>query len=387
MTTETPSVRPPLWRDVRVLKWLFQLFVFAVVAAIVSWLYGNFQYNSVRSGIPTGFEFLDNPANFTIPDNPLNQLAPVRRALFEGFLNTLRVSLVGIALATVLGVIIGIGRLSTNWLVRRICTVYVEGFRNIPLAILLIFVYFGVVLQALPAIAQAWTPLGLFVFSNRGVGFPWFQGGTPGQLALTVLVGLVAWWLVARWRKRVFDRTGRPSRSGLYGAIIFLVVLAAGWIAFGFSVTLPGVDGRRIIGGIRADPAYVALLIALVLYTASHIAEITRGSIQAVPKGHGGAATALSLSGFQRMWYVILPQAMRIAIPPLGNQYLNLIKNSSLGAGISYFELTMVTRISVANTSPAVPAFTVTLLVYLVISLTTSALVNLANRRFRLVER
>lgn len=387
MTTETVTVRPPLWRDVRVLKWLFQFAVFAVVAAIVLWLYGNYQLNSRRSGVATSFGFLNNPANFTIPENSMAQLAPVRRALVEGFLNTLRVSLVGIALATVLGILIGIGRLSSNWLVRRLSAVYVEGFRNIPLAILLIFVYFGVVLQAMPAIGEAWTPAGLFVFSNRGIGVPWFQGGTGLQLAATVLAAVLAWWLVSRWRKRVFDRTGNPSRAGLYGSIVFLAIVVAGWFALGFSVSLPEVVGRQVRGGIRVDPAYMALLIALVLYTASHIAEITRGSIQAVPRGQEEAATAVALSPFQRLWNVVLPQAMRIAIPPLGNQYLNLIKNSSLGAGISYFELTMVTRIAVANGSPAIPAFTVALGVYLVISLVTSAAVNLANRRFRLVER
>ena len=198
----------------------------------------------------------------------------------------------------------------------------------------------------MPAIGEAWTPAGLFVFSNRGIGVPWFQGGTGLQLAATVLAAVLAWWLVSRWRKRVFDRTGNPSRAGLYGSIVFLAIVVAGWFALGFSVSLPEVVGRQVRGGIRVDPAYMALLIALVLYTASHIAEITRGSIQAVPRGQEEAATAVALSPFQRLWNVVLPQAMRIAIPPLGNQYLNLIKNSSLGAGISYFELTMVTRIA-----------------------------------------
>jgi general L-amino acid transport system permease protein len=155
----------------------------------------------------------------------------------------------------------------------------------------------------------------------------------------------------------------------------------------GGMMSIPSIDGRQIAGGIRVDPSFFALLLALVIYTASHIAEIVRGSIQAVPRGQGEAATALALSGFQRMWKVILPQAMRIAIPPLGNQYLNLIKNSSLGAGFSYFDITNVTQITVGNASPAVPAFFLALVFYVVISLVTSAFVNLANRRFKLVER
>jgi general L-amino acid transport system permease protein len=152
-------------------------------------------------------------------------------------------------------------------------------------------------------------------------------------------------------------------------------------------LTLPDLDGRATSGGIRVDPSFFAILLALVIYTASHIAEIVRGSIQAVPRGQGEAADALALSGFQRLWYVVLPQAFRIAIPPVGNQYLNLIKNSSLGAGIGYYDLTLVTQTTVANGSPAVPAFTITLLVYISMSLVTSAIVNIANRRMALVER
>jgi general L-amino acid transport system permease protein len=165
------------------------------------------------------------------------------------------------------------------------------------------------------------------------------------------------------------------------------LIWIVGWLILGPTVTFPEVDGRQIAGGIRVDPSYFAVLIALVIYTASHIAEIVRGSIQAVPKGQGEAASALALSGFQRMSLIILPQAMRIAIPPLGNQYLNLIKNSSLGAAFAYFELTNVTQITVGNGSPAVPAFALALVFYVALSLVTSAVVNLANRRFKLVER
>jgi general L-amino acid transport system permease protein len=161
----------------------------------------------------------------------------------------------------------------------------------------------------------------------------------------------------------------------------------SGWFIFGFHVTLPQREGLQILGGIRVDPSYFAVLIALVVYTASHIAEIVRGSIQAVPRGQGEAASALALSPFQRMWNVVLPQAMRIALPPLGNQYLNLLKNSSLGAGFAYVELTNVTQITVGNGSPAVPAFTIALVFYVALSLITSAIVNVANRRFALVER
>jgi general L-amino acid transport system permease protein len=378
--------RVPIWRDVRVLQWLFQLIVVAASAAIVIWLYGNYTTNSQSLGIPTNFDFLDNPAAFEITGNEMSQNAPVRDAYVQGFLNTLRISVAGIVAATVLGTIVGIGRLSKNWLVSKMATVYVEAIRNVPLPLFVVFGALAVVLGIFPRIQEAWEPLGLMVISNRGIAGPWFTG-SGRLLVLLGLIGAVAWWAVARWRRSVSDRTGAPANSGLWGSAAFVVVLAIGWFAFGFGVTLPEVDGRRSAGGIRIDPSFFAIFFALVIYTASHIAEIVRGSIQAVPKGQGEAANALALSGFQRMWYVVLPQAFRIAIPPVGNQYLNLIKNSSLGAGIGYYDITLVTQTTVGNGSPAVPAFTITLLVYISISLVTSLFVNIANRRVALVER
>ncbi|HET8739924.1 MAG TPA: ABC transporter permease subunit [Acidimicrobiia bacterium] len=386
MTTTVRS-RPRFYRDVRILTWAFQLLVFAVVAAVGLWLWGNFRRNTASSGIPTSFDFLSNPTTFSIPGADFSPNEPVRNAYIVGLINTLRVSIVGIVFATIVGVLVGIGRLAQNWVVSRLSTVYVELFRNLPLLVLLTFIFLGVVLQFLPAIADSWTPLGWFVFSNRGIGVPWYDGISGWSLVGLVAVGGLGWWLIARWRRKVHERTGRPSRGVLLGGGFFVLALVLGWVALGGGITLPAVDGRQIAGGIRVDPSFFALLIALSVYTASHIAEIVRGAIQAIPKGQSEAAMALALKGFQRMWYVILPQAMRVAIPPLGNQYLNLIKNSSLGAGFAYFELTNVTQVTVGNGSPAVPAFFLTLLFYVVLSLVTSAIVNIANRRFKVVER
>ena len=387
MTTSAPQSRPPFYRDVRVLSWAFQLIVFGLLAALVYWLFGNFQRNTADSGIPTNFDFLANPASFAIPGADFDSNESVRNAYVVGILNTIRVAVVGIILATILGILIGIGRLSKNWVVRKITTVYVEVLRNLPLLVIMTFTFLGVVLQVLPRIENSWVPLGLLVVSNRGIGVPWYQDASGLSLLFVLFVGFLGWWLIARWRHSVSDRTGEASRASLYGGGFFIAVLVIGWLLLGASYTLPVVDGKQIAGGIRIDPSYFAVLIALVIYTASHIAEIVRGSIQAVPLGQGEAATALALSGFQRMWNVVLPQAMRIAIPPLGNQYLNLIKNSSLGAGFAYFELTNVTQVTVGNGSPAVPAFTLALVFYIVLSLIASSFVNLANRRFKLVER
>lgn len=368
------------------LQWLFQLLVVAAAAAIVIWLYGNYRTNSENQGIPTNFDFLDNPASFEITGNEMSQSAPVSDALVQGFLNTMRISVAGIVAATVLGTIIGIARLSKNWLVSKMATVYVEAIRNVPLPLFVVFGALAVVLGIFPRIQEAWEPAGLMIISNRGIAGPWFTGS--GRWLIVIgLVGAAAWWATARWRRSVSDRTGAPANSGLWGAAAFAVVAAIGWLALGFGVTMPEIDGRQTAGGIRIDPSFFAIFFALVIYTASHIAEIVRGSIQAVPLGQGEAANALALSGFQRMWYVVLPQAFRVAIPPVGNQYLNLIKNSSLGAGIGYYDITLVTQTTVGNGSPAVPAFTITLLVYISISLVTSMFVNIANRRVALVER
>jgi general L-amino acid transport system permease protein len=378
--------RVPPWRDVRVLQWVFQLLVLAAVAAVIVWLFSNYVSNADRQNIPTSFDFLDNPAAFEITGNDMSQRAPVRDAFVQGFLNTLRVSVVGIVLATLLGTIIGIGRLSRNWLVRTLSTTYVEAVRNVPLPLFVIFGALAVVLGIFPRVQEAWQPLGMMVVSNRGVVVPWFEGSGLLLLALVALALVVA-FAVGRWRRHVNERTGALARSGLWGIGAAVLVLVVGWFAAGLALTMPDLDGRAVSGGIRVDPSFFAILLALVIYTASHIAEIVRGSIQAVPRGQGEAADALALSSFQRLWYVVLPQAFRIGIPPIGNQYLNLIKNSSLGAGIGYYDLTLVTQTTVGNGSPAVPAFTITLLVYIAISLVTSALVNIANRRMALVER
>ncbi|MEK9602298.1 MAG: ABC transporter permease subunit [Pontimonas sp.] len=380
------SAKTPFWRDVRVLKWVFQLVVLGVVIGVIFWLYSNYQINVQKSKIPTDLRFLDNPANFTFPGQDFDQSSPVRAAFIQGFYNTLRVSIVGILLAIFIGTLVGMARLSKNFLVRTVAGAYVEVLRNLPLLLLLTFMNLAVVLQTFPRIEDAWKPLDLFVVSNRGIAIPWFEGSGMALLG-AITAGLIAWWLVSWWRNRLSDKTGKPSRALLFGFTSFVVVTVGAWIILGYQWTLPVVEDRGTLGGLRLDPSFFALLVTLVIYTSSHIAEIVRGSILAVPKGQGEAADALALTNAKKMRLVILPQAFRVALPAIGNQSLNLIKNSSLGAAISYFELTQVAQITVGNGSPAVPAFTLTLLVYLAISLVTSLIINIFNRRLALVER
>jgi len=378
--------RPPFWRNVKVLGWVYQLTVLGVVVAIISYLISNFRTNSQKLGIPTGFEFLDQPAGFPIAGSGFRTSQPVKDALLVGARNTLYVALAGIVLATILGVLIGIARLSGNWLVSTGARVFVEILRNIPLLVIVTFAYLALVLSVLPRIEDAWEVGGVAIFSNRAAAVPWYRGSTLWLVVALVLAASIA-WLMVLWRRRISDRTGATAYSGWWAIGSFVVVFIAVSAAAGLRVTTPDLDGRTLAGGIEMTPEFLALLLALTIYTASHIAEIVRGSIQAVTKGQQEAADALAFSAAQRMWYIILPQAMRIAIPPLGNQYLNLFKNSSLGAVISYFELTKVSTTAVGNGAPAVPVFTVLLLIYLAGSLILSAFVNLANRRLQLVER
>ncbi len=382
----TTTGRPPLWRDARALAWAFQLLVVAAVVAVVSWLADNYRTNTARQGIATNWRFLDQPAQFPIANSDFRQTQPVRDALVEGLANTLRLAITGIVLATVFGIVLGVARLSKNFVVRSAARAYVEFVRNVPLLVLLVLIFIGIVQNAFPRPNDSWV-LGPFAVVNvRGASAIWYEGGNWRAVA-SVVVAVIATLLVVRWRRGVADRTGHPARTGLYGGVIGVAVLVVAWVALGLGVTTPELAGSRVTGGITMTPAYFASLLALVGYTSSHIAEIVRGSIQAVPRGQTEAADALALSGFQRLWHVVLPQALRIGVPPIGNQYLNLAKNSSLAAVISFPELTQVTKLTVASGSPAVPAYALLLAIYLVLSLVISFVVNLANRHVAIVER
>jgi general L-amino acid transport system permease protein len=371
---------------VRVLRVVFQIVFLLVVLAILMYLFGNLRENARRVNLSLNFNFLAQPARVDIPDSPFRPSQPVRDALRVGFLNTVRVSALGISLALLLGIVIGVARLSTNWLVRKTAAAYVETLRNVPVLLWILFLYLGVVIK-LPPISDPIETFGLLVLSNRGFVVPDGEGGTNAfAFGLVALTALVVALVVAAMRTRRFDATGQPHRRVLWATGTFLAILAIGYVSLGAPVTLslPGRDGRVITGGIRLGPEYAALLIALVIYTASHIAEIVRGSIQAVPKGQSEAANAIALTNLQRLRFVVLPQAFRIAVPPLANQFLNLTKNSSLATAIGYVELTRLTQQAIANGSPAPPAYLVLMASYLSLSLTISLFANIVNRRLSL---
>ena len=389
MSTASAStpVRPPPWRDVRVLRIVGQAAVLLVVGIALAWMWGNLVTNTEARGIPppTDFSYLDQPIGQSIAGSDLRPTQSRLDGLKVGVTRTIQIAIVGIALTTVLGILLGIARLSKNWLVATFARFYVELFRNTPPLVVIIFIYLGMFLNGgfLPPRGEAFEIPNLLAADIRGISILWadFRGGIWAFVGVLLAAGAAA-WAVGRLRARIQDRTGSPARGGLWGTAAFLAVAITGWIALGGSPATPGTDeSGAITGGLKLTPEYAALLVGLVLYTASHVAEITRASIQAVPRGQDEAARALGLSGGQRLRRVILPQALRISIPPMANQYLNLTKNSSLAVAIGYIEATRVTTDLVANGAPAFQAFTVLAFLYLLISLATSAITNLINRR------
>lgn len=390
----TAAPRPPLWRDVRVLRMAFQVVVVAAVVAFLAYIYDNVRANQRRQGITTTFDFLDQPAGFRIADTDFSQSGTVLEAMYAGFGNTILVSLTGIVLTLVLGTLLGVARLSDNWIVAKAAGTYVEVFRNLPPLVVIIFVN-TLALASLSPINEA-EPLSVplvgdvFVFSvgQNGVVAPRNTGGAGTYLVL-LAVALVAAAVLRFWLGRREDRLGRPQYKTLAATALVAGVGVASYVALSGPVGLshPEVDGFSLTGGVTRGLPFFSVLVGLTLYTASHVAEIVRGSILAVPRGQNEAARAVGLSSAQRLRYVVLPQAFRIATPPIINQFLNLAKNSSLGLAVGYAEVMFVTNTAIGNGQPAIQAIIVVMGFYLALSLAISAVSNVANRRLQLVER
>lgn len=386
---DTASPTTPLWRDLRLIKIAIQVVAVLAAVGIALWLWSNLTTNMRRSGVATNFRFLTQPIGVDIAGSSLPTNAPVWRGLLVGVKNTFALVVVGIPLLTMLGVLIGIGKLSTNWLVAKICALYVEVFRNLPPLLLLYFMFNAVFLQ-LPGLENSWNPLGLLVINQRFIGVVSFTAGPGiGLYWLIMGVALLIAVVVAIWRTRRWERSGQPHRRVLWSLGILLMAGVVGYLALArpFALSFPRMEGRLLTGGFTGLAAYFAVLLALVLYTASHVAEITRGSILAVAKGQSEASNALALSAFQRLRYVVLPQALRVAIPPTISQYLNFTKNTSLAIAIGYAEITRITFQTIGNGQPAPQLIAILMLLYLSFSLTISVLVNIINRRLQYVTR
>ena len=371
----------------------YQVALCAFIGFLVAGAVGNAIENLARAKIASGFGFWDNTAGFDISQTLIaySITSTYGRAFWVGLLNTLLVAGIGIVFATVLGFAIGIARLSRNWLVARLAGLYVETIRNIPLLLQLLF-WYNAVLKALPERLQdsVVIPGGGFL-NRRGLFLPQpvFGEGTGAVLA-ALAAGVIAALMVHIWAKRRQKQTGQraPVLAVALAMAIGFPLIAFGLAGFPIAFLYPQPGRFNIQGGIEVLPEFMALLFGLVIYTAAFIAEVVRAGLRAVPRGQMEAAYSLGIRPWPTLRLVVIPQAMRVIIPPLTSQYLNLTKNSSLAVAIGYPDLVQIFTGTVLNlTGQAVEVVVVTMAVYLVISLCTSLLMNLYNRRVAMVER
>ena len=381
-----------LLTDPQVRAWVFQVVAVLAVVALGWYLFHNTQSNLAQRGILSGFGFLEQSAGFGIPQHLIDytESDSYGRVFLIGLLNTLLVSVIGIVLATLLGFVIGVARLSPNWLVNKLATVYIEIFRNIPPLLQIFFWYFAVLLP-LPGPKQSLSIGDTFFLSNRGLNIPapsMAEGFWP--FLITLGLALLAVLLMARWAHRRFEASGQPFPALLTGLGMLVLLPAFAVLIFGspFHWTVPELKGFNFRGGLVLIPELIALTLALTVYTAAFIAENVRSGIQAVSHGQTEAARSLGLKPGVTLRKVIIPQALRVIIPPLTSQYLNLVKNSSLAAGIGYPDMVSLFAGTVLNqTGQAIEVIAITMSVYLSISISISLLMNWYNKRIALVER
>ena len=382
----------PFYRDVRVLAVITQFVFLAVVLLFIGWLLSNLISNSTTRGISTSLSWLDVRAGFTPAESviPFTADDTHARALFVGLLNTIMVSVVGIFLATILGLIVGVARLSNNWLVSKTALTYVEIFRNTPVLVQLLVIYFVVFLQAPKVRDSIVLPLDMYL-SQRGFYMPRPELAPDGPIWLvSILIALVVffalWWLAGQR-----EAAGRPTMGlrWIATAVLFGLPLLVWFVIPGGPLAFenPELGAFNLTGGLRFSPEFLALTVGLALFTAAFIAEIIRGGIQAVSKGQLEAARTIGLKEGEVLRLVILPQALRIIIPPLTSQYLNLIKNSSLALAIGYADVFNVSRTVSELTGQPVAVLVVVMAFYLIVSLATSVLMNIYNRMVQIHER
>jgi general L-amino acid transport system permease protein len=383
------SARTPFWRDVRVLRWGAQGLFVIILVLIANWFYTNLQINLARTGIRLGFDFLGSTAGFGIAEGlPFQPTDSYGYAFWVGVVNTLRVIGIGILLATVLGLVAGIARLSSNWLVRQIASVYIETIRNTPLVVQLFFWYTAVFLK-LPRVAESIELPGGIYLSQRGLALPRpYPAESFALWGIVLLVGAVCAVGVYLWRRISLVRAQRVGFPGLWALGVFATIAIVGGVALRpIAWEVPVLGTFNFEGGWQLSPEFAALLFGLVVYTGAFIAEVVRAGILSVPKGQTEAARALGLPPLLVLRLVVIPQALRVIVPPLTSQYLNLAKNSSLAVAIGYPDLFNVANTIINQSGHALEMILLIMASYLSISLMTSAFMNWYNRRVRLVER
>lgn len=394
MQTTANTSRPggSVWTDPKARAWLFQILAVIVVVALGWYLFDNTQTNLEKRGIISGFAFLNNSAGFGIAQHLIDysESDTYGRVFVIGLLNTLLVSVIGIVGATILGFILGVARLSPNWLIGKLATVYIETFRNIPPLLQIFFWYFAVMLS-LPGPRQSLEIGQAFFLNSRGLYMP---APSPTEAFVTfvgaLVVAIIGAVLLSRWSKKRFEATGKlfPVSLGAVPLLLVLPGLAVLLTGNPLQWSTPELTGFNFRGGWVMIPELIALTLALTIYTAAFIAENVRSGILAVSHGQTEAARSLGLPAGKTLRLVIIPQALRVIIPPLTSQYLNLAKNSSLAAGIGYPDMVSLFAGTVLNqTGQAIEVIAITMSVYLAISISISMLMNWYNKRIALIER
>jgi len=391
MSTNNSTTNSSFLNDAGNRSLIFQALLLGLVVFVGYYLFSNLQANLDKQGIATGFGFLNQPAGFPILIHLIEytEANTYGRAFVVALINTFVISLLGIVLATIIGVIMGLARLSNNWLIARLATVYVETLRNIPLLLQMFFWYFAV-LSALPGPKNS-IIFGDFLMNNRGIYSPnpQFQNGF-GFVVFGFFVGVAAAIALIVWAKRRQTRTGIwfPAYWASLGTIVAITFLSLVLSGFPVEFDLPELGRFNIVGGMVLTPEFVAVLIALSTYTSSFIAEIVRAGIQSVNWGQTEASRSLGLPDGLTQRLIVLPQALRVIIPPLTSQFLNLAKNSSLGAAIAYPELvSVVMGTTSGQTGQSIETIGLCMLVYGSLSLTISLFMNWYNKKMSLTER
>jgi len=393
MTTDAdllPSA-PPFWRDPDKRAIVFQVVALLLVAVVSYYLFSNTQANLERQSIATGFGFLDKEAGFEIGEAVIEYSAAdsYADALLVGALNTIKVSFIGILFTVVLGTIIGIAKLSSNWLLSKLSGGYIELMQNIPV-LLQLFFWYAIFYESFPSPRQALNPFAGVFLCNRGLIFAVPEAhAAHAVMGWSFVIALVAGWGLNRWGRQRQARTGQifPAVRVTLALSVLLPLLA--WLVYGAptAMDVPELRGFNFQGGVTVSPEFSALLIGLVLYTSAFVAEIVRAGIQSVGHGQVEAAMAIGLRPGQVLHLVVLPQAIRVIIPPLTNQMLSLTKNSSLAIAIGYADFVAVTNTTINQTGQAIEGVALIMLVYLFFSLSTSVFMNWYNKKMALVER
>jgi len=390
MSNATPE-KVPFWLDPKKRAILFQIGTLCMVGLLAYYLVSNTLINLEKQSIATGFGFLNRESSFEIGESLISYSSAdsYARALLVGALNTLKVAFVGIIITVILGAVVGIARLSTNWLVSKLAAIYIEVMQDIPI-LLQLFFWYAIFYETMPSPRQALNPIGGVFLCNRGVTFA-VPAAHPAHIYILIafILGCVLTYILKRWAKRRQDRTGQLFPVFRVSIVMIFGLPLLTWLAFGapMQMDVPELTGFNFKGGMTVSPEFIALLMGLVLYTAAFVAEVVRAGIQSVSKGQREAAMSIGLRPAMVLNLVILPQALRVIVPPLTSQMLNLTKNSSLAVAIGFPDFVSVANTTINQTGQSIEGVALIMLVYLFFSLSTSAFMNWYNKKVALVER